>query len=83
MGSDLYNNLIRYFVQHLKSLRDVGTRATFIPVSCDSVCGAACTGFRFTARRGPATVLREGMGPLHDWCKLHQPTLHIPESPLG
>ena len=23
MGSDLYNNLIRYFIQHLRSLRDV------------------------------------------------------------
>lgn len=23
MGSDLYNNLIRYFVTHLKGLRDV------------------------------------------------------------
>ena len=23
MGSDLYNNLIRYFVQHLRHLRDV------------------------------------------------------------
>lgn len=23
MGSDLYNNLIRYFVAHLKTLRDV------------------------------------------------------------
>lgn len=26
MGSDLYNNLIRYFVTHLKSLRDVSIR---------------------------------------------------------
>ena len=25
MGSDLYNNLIRYFIQHLRSLRDVRT----------------------------------------------------------
>lgn len=24
MGSDLYNNLIRYFVTHLKGLREVG-----------------------------------------------------------
>jgi hypothetical protein len=26
MGSDLYNNLIRYFITHLKSLRDVRKR---------------------------------------------------------
>ena len=25
MGSDLYNNLIRYFINHLKTLRDVRT----------------------------------------------------------
>lgn len=25
MGSDLYNNLIRYFVSHLKTLREVRT----------------------------------------------------------
>jgi len=24
MGSDLYNNLIRYFIVHLKNLKDVG-----------------------------------------------------------
>ena len=27
MGSDLYNNLIRYFVNHLKSLREVRSHA--------------------------------------------------------
>ena len=27
MGSDLYNNLIRYFVNHLKTLKTVGIHA--------------------------------------------------------
>lgn len=32
MGSDLYNNLIRYFVQHLKTLRDVRIRFILVDV---------------------------------------------------
>lgn len=30
MGSDLYNNLIRYFVTHLKGLREVSAMIVFV-----------------------------------------------------
>jgi hypothetical protein len=33
MGSDLYNNLIRYFITHLKELRDVRTLSHLSAVS--------------------------------------------------
>jgi len=62
MGSDLYNNLIRYFVTHLKSLREKNRRS---------------------ARRRPSTVLRSGMGPIHDRRQLHQSSLHLPQPALG
>ena len=39
MGSDLYNNLIRYFVQHLKSLRDVSVQFLLVYASCDTSVG--------------------------------------------
>ena len=44
MGSDLYNNLIRYFVQHLRHLRDVSD-----DLGTTRQCVTSSAEFRLTA----------------------------------
>ena len=60
MGSDLYNNLIRYFITHLKTLRDV----IMNPVrSRSSIHDAICFSNRTPSRmrRSYATTLQNGI----------------------
>lgn len=79
MGSDLYNNLIKYFVNHLKTLRTV-SRAPATPKR-GTIYLSACAphlGIGRIAGRSAAAVLRSGVGSIHNWCKLHQPSFHIP-----
>ena len=67
MGSDLYNNLIRYFVNHLKALRTV-SRPFATPMSGPlNRAPAPPSGIGRAAGRSSAAVLRPGMGSLHDW----------------
>ncbi len=54
MGSDLYNNLIRYFVVHLKALRDVRYLHCFVVAS---IVDSFDTEGRGSARRQSAQVL--------------------------
>ena len=79
MGADLYNNLIRYFVTHLKGLRAVGI-ALSIAVQCSRAITSAN---RVSAGRSAITVLCGRMVSIHDWGKLHQSSLHVSQSPLG
>lgn len=78
MGSDLYNNLIRYFVQHLRQLRDVSDGLGMM-----GRCVTPFSEFRLAAERAAPEVLRRRMGPIHNWRELHQSSLHISEPALG
>ncbi len=66
MGSDLYNNLIRYFVQHLRHLRDVSGG-----VGSPGRCVTPFAEFRFPTKRVTPEVLRWRMGSIHDRRELH------------
>lgn len=61
MGSDLYNNLIRYFITHLKTLRDVIMNSVS---SRSSIHDAICFSnqIRFRMRRSYATTPQNGIG---------------------
>jgi len=78
MGSDLYNSLVRYFVQHLRHLRDVRrfSRDDGIVVDPFAV-------FRFATKRGALEVLRRRMGQIHNRRELYQPSIRIFEPALG
>lgn len=65
MGSDLYNNLIRYFVTHLKGLREV---RKFTDAFSEWLTFCNRTGNRNSTRRGSPAVLCGGMVPLHNRC---------------
>lgn len=74
MGSDLYNHLIRYFVAHLKELKDVSSRIFRRVVSQLIV---ASSGIRSIAGRGVAAILCPRMGPIYYGLKLYQPAIHV------
>ena len=82
MGSNLYNHLIRYFVDYLKIPWDICHLFVFFLVSHMSNPSNVYSHL-MASRWGCPMVLYTGMESIYNWHQLYQSTIHISQLLLG